>query len=230
MRIAVHVAGTAGPVVRDATPGEEAALNASWSGQPAVKGFVFVGDSNTAVIYTPLAANYAHRLASAYGQSYVNSAVSGKTAAYFVPRLQETVFVHNPTNVMVLLGTNEAAAALLAGTPVATAVLAYIADMRSLISAVRAANKRIIVLSPPLSEEPAANVYLIAMRDALRELCFAQTVPMIDVMGQMQHFGTLGGTLLADWFIPSPLDHYHLSATGHAYIFDMIARSQIKAS
>ena len=230
MKVGVHNAATGQKQVRDATPQEELAINGHWTGKASTtKGVVFVGDSNTTADYVPIASTYAHRTASALGLTYVNSAVSGQKAAAIVTNIQAQVFAHNPHNVVVMIGTNDADAARVAGTAVSTAVNAYIGSMRSFISAVRSAGKRLLVLSPPLSESTETNVYLLAMRDALRGLCVEQTVTMIDVTGQMQYLGTLGGTLLADCFVPSALDHYHLSAVGHAYIHDLILRAQIKA-
>lgn len=185
--------------------------------------FVFAGDSNTATTYVPLQSNWAYRFASAMLQNYVNVAVPGWYADGLAGQISQ-VLGYLPLNIAVMAGTNNAAHAVENGLPLQDTVGAYIAAMSNFVGPIRQTGRRLFVLAPPLSRLPAVNVFLMVMRDALRLLCFQQTVEMVDLTGKMEWYAN--NSVFQQWFLGG-LDQYHLSAVGHAYIFDLLMKSQV---
>lgn len=189
---------------------------------------VFAGDSITAPQYVTEAETFAVKAGGALGYgTVINAAVSGRKAAQLLAALATDVLAHAPQACAVMIGTNDLAAAADAGTPNADMLASYISSMAAIIDQLKAAGVRVLILSPPMSKRAEVNARIAPMVSALADLCASRGVAMIDVAGRMAADARNGGTFL-DWFRPVELDLYHLSATGHQRIADLILATQIR--
>lgn len=184
--------------------------------------FVFCGDSITTETYVPRVSNYAYRFSVLTGHAYVNKAIYGQYTQPMADAVSAQVLSYAPPNVMAMSGTNDAVNARQNNIPLTTAVASYKAAMSKWIGLARSSGRRVFVISPPISLLPEDNTYLRAFRDMLASLTAEQTVMFFDLVQKMDSHSP---ALLQTWFITG--DDHHPGSTGHAYIFDLLAKSQV---
>lgn len=189
---------------------------------------VFAGDSITAAQYVTEAETFAKLFSDTVGASYVNSGVSGSTASALLTNLQTRVLDNHPSTCVVMIGTNDLAIAYDNDTTLDSLISAYIGTMGSIMDAVKAAGIHLIVLSPPATKITKLWGMQKEFTSALRSLCYAKSVLFIDVFNQMRRdAGSMSASNFSAWWLSSTLDMYHLSATGHRRIADLLIATQL---
>jgi len=195
-----------------------------------------LGDSNTGnnndPYYVTAAQTYFKLVADdlSYTQA-INAGKSGHTAASMLARIQTDVIAYAPDVCLVMAGTNETDSSITSGGTKAALVAAYINPMNDIITALKVAGIRPVVISPAFALRARAEGRLQALRDAGRELCLERGVAFVDLFGKMQHDShTLSTSAFNAWFldIGGTPDTYHMGITGHQRLAQLIVDSQFQ--
>lgn len=188
---------------------------------------LFAGDSITAAQYVTQAETFAQKIGTALGyQTVINSAVSGQKAAAVLSNINAQIISHAPQACVLMIGTNDIAAAWETDAANLPMVSGYINTMGQIIDIVKGAGIHLTVLSPPLTKRPQEAQRFPQLVEALADLCYAKGVAFLNVAGRMAADARNSGAFMG-WFLAEPLDNYHLSATGHQRIADLFLRTQL---
>jgi lysophospholipase L1-like esterase len=173
---------------------------------------VVTGDSLSSLTYiTEAQGHYGRRLADMFGfGSYVNTARDGYYAEGLVSFIFPMVLEHSPDEVVVMIGTNDAAQAAAVGTDVD--------GLRSVMNTLATYAIKGTFLSPPPSRNAFEFERLRRMSEALGRLCLSQGVNFVDVFGEFVQRGRTSA-LFDPLFYGEP-DKYHLGIGGHNAIVD----------
>lgn len=172
------------------------------------------GDSNTGNDYVSGAQNWAAQVAVALGLALDNMAISGLYSDGVMADLP-TMQAKRAALCMVMIGTNDVAAAVLYGTTLA----GYVSRMRVIVDGLRSTCGKTVILTPPFSLHPLEVSRLEAVTVALREIAAAVDVKLIDVWGHMRSLAAVqAAPQFESYYLQPAADRYHLSPAGHAML------------
>lgn len=189
---------------------------------------VVTGDSITTNIYATT--TYASLIASATGLTTVNTAVSGYSSSSVLSNINSMIISQTPDICILMIGTNDIANASASNLDNANMVSTYIANMQSIITQVKTAGSKLILLSPPITRNINEYKRGEELVEALKWLCIANDVEFIDVYSKFAAIAR-SKTLaeINSYYLLDP-DKYHLNNSGHALIANYILQNNILQS
>lgn len=161
-------------------------------------------------------------LASGYARAdIINSGVGGDNSAGMLSRIQADVIAHSPDVCVVMAGNNDC----YGSAPKNQTVTQYRDNMSAIVSALKVASIRVVVISPMFvtggsAEANQVHPYL----KALEELVADTGVGYVDIMREY-HYAIDRG----EWSVIAHVDNVHPSVAGHAFIAEYASRKKHRA-
>lgn len=186
-----------------------------------------IGDSNTAArpgngIYQ--ADTFSAKVEACRGfASVVNAGVGGNTTAMMLARFQADVLNQSPGHIILSPGINDLGNAIAAGDQ-GPAILAYEPNIRAMVTMAVGAGVPVTLMTPPLVRSTVFIENIPPYNDAIKRVAADFDLPLVDLYFEfMQLYFTTVNTSPGT-FTGLYVDPQHVSAAGHSFIRDIIAK------
>lgn len=187
----------------------------------------FIGDSNTATrvgngIYQ--ADTFSQKIGNQRGfTSVVNAGIGGNTTGMMLARFQADVLDAGPSHIVLSPGINDLGEAIAAGYQ-APYMAAHEANIRAMVAMAKDACIPVTLMTPPLVRSTVYIENIAPYNDTIKRVAADCDLPVVDLYFEFMqvYFTTLNTS--PGTFTSLYVDAQHVSAAGHSFIRDIIAK------
>lgn len=157
-----------------------------------------------------------------YG-SVINAGIGGNTTAMMLARFQADVLNACPSHIVLSPGINDLGNAIAAGNQ-GPAVVAYEANIRAMVCMAKDECIPLTLMTPPLVRSTTFIENIAPYNDAIKRVAADCDLPLVDLYFEFMqvYFTTLNTS--PGTFTNLYVDAQHVSAAGHSFIRDIIAK------